>query len=608
MILRIPNMKPEHRLPIGEVLREPLITRNGGAVELLSRAATIEPSTFDAEKNTVQVTFSTGSDFQRSDWEGPFIERLDLTADAVNLAELRGAPVLNNHDRFSGVEAILGVVEDATVDGKRGVATLRLSGRPEVAGLVQDIKAGIIRNVSAGYTVQTWRVEKRADGMRIKTAAKWTPKEASFVPIGADPAAKTRSQEQSMLNPNAETIRSIATAVGVTAGFADDLINRNVTLDESRAAIIREAARNVPEINNRQDVRTRDNEQPLYVRMADGLRAQVNPAHRPEIGREFANMRIFEMARHCLQARGESTLGAPAELITRAMMTTSDFSAIFVESFNKELLTLRTNPVDVAQLFKRATATDFRSRHVLEMSDGSDLLKVNESGEIKFGAVSGKELAAYKIASYARGYRLSFQALVNDDLAALSDTGAKLTTGARNWFAGFLVDTIIANPKLSDNLGVFHASHGNLAGSAGNPSDVTIAAAKLAMRLQKDASGNPVDSKPKFLLAPAAQEQIIDALGTSTYPRFSSEAETAARGITSIIEPRLDAKNQTTAWHLFADPAASPVFEYAELAGYEGPRVETQPGWNTLSNEFRVVWHIGAGAIDHRGAFKNAGV
>ena len=186
-----------------------------------------------------------------------------------------------------------------------------------------------------------------------------------------------------MEHPHAEQIRSIATAVGVQAGFAEDLINRNATLEDSRAAIIREAARTVPQIDNRQDLR-RSDETPLHVRMADGLRAQINPAHTPEAGREFAHMRIFEMARHCLQVRNLSTFGAPAEVITRTMITTSDFSAIFVEAFNKELLTLRTNPVTVEQLFKRATATDFRARHILEMSAGADLVKVNEAGEVKF--------------------------------------------------------------------------------------------------------------------------------------------------------------------------------------------------------------------------------
>ena len=44
--------------------------------EILTRAAPFEPSTFDAEKRTVQVVFSTGADVVRSDFEGPYIERL----------------------------------------------------------------------------------------------------------------------------------------------------------------------------------------------------------------------------------------------------------------------------------------------------------------------------------------------------------------------------------------------------------------------------------------------------------------------------------------------------------------------------------------------------
>ncbi len=221
--------------------------------------------------------------------------------------------------------------------------------------------------------------------------------------------------------------------------------------------------------------------------------------------------------------------------------------------------------------------------------------------------MSGKELASYKGASYARGYNLSFQASVNDDMSALSDMGSKLTVGARNWFAGFLVDTILANPKLADNLAVFHGTHNNLAASSGAPAEATLQAGKLAMRLQKDASGNPVDSTARFILAPAALEQTIEKLIATLYPQLSADAEVSARGVTPIIEPRLDAKNQATAWYLFADPSASPVFEYAELAGYEGPLVESQPGWNTLGMQFRVVWHVGAGAIDSRGAWKNAG-
>jgi hypothetical protein len=49
------------------------------------------------------------------------------------------------------------------------------------------------------------------------------------------------------------------------------------------------------------------------------------------------------------------------------------------------------------------------------------------------------------------------------------------------------------------------------------------------------------------------------------------------------------------------------VFEFAELSGYAGPQVETRQGFETVGTEVRVVWHVGAGAVDSRGAWKNPG-
>jgi hypothetical protein len=570
--------------------------------ELFTRAASFEPSTFNAEKRTVQVVFSTGADVVRSDWEGEFIERLDMSPEAVDLSGLIGGPLLDNHDRFSGVRGILGVVETAAVDGKRGLATLRFSDREEVQGVVRDVQNGIVRNVSAGYQVKEWKVSKRADGVRIKLATRWAPREISFTPLAADAGAKTRSASMS----HAEQVRSIATAVGVSAAFADDLIARNVPLDEARKAIIAEAARSTAQIDGRAEV-TRDTGDNLVTRLADGLATRIVPGHKPEAGREFVHYAMWDIARRCLEARGLSTLGSRAEIITRAMHTTSDFANVLAEVFNKSLFVLRSSPSPIVQVFRRATVADFRARHIMEISDGPALAKVNESGEVTFGTMTDKELASYKIDSYARAFSISFQALVNDDMAALSDISAKMTRGARQWFSSFLVDTIIANPALADGDPVFDAAHNNLAGSGAPPDETTIGAGKLAMRLQRDASGNPVDAPPRFIVIPAALENSVDKLLATLYPQQPSQAIVAARTLTPVVDARFDHAGEDAAWYLFADPAVAPVFEYAELSGFEGPMVESRQGFNTLGTEVRVVWHLGAGAIDHRGAFKNPG-
>ena len=580
--------------------------------DLLTRSATFEPETFDAERNTVRVIFSTGADVKRRDLSGEYLERLSLDPAAVDLTFLRGAPVLNNHDHYSGVEAILGVVEDASVDGSRGEALVRFGTRPEVQGIVADVRAGVIRNLSVGYSIERWE-ESRESGVRIKTAVRWTPREISFVPLGADPAAQVRklggSMEQQTANDLQVQARNIAVTLGLPETAADEVTARTEDLETARRELIAEAARRQPVIDTRGPaVVTRDSADGLIARMADGLYSRIDPRHEPREGREFAYARFTDLARRILQERGLSTLGSPMELLNRGLHSTSDFSVLLAEVFNKSLLILKQSPSPIAQVFRRTTMADFRARHVLEISDGPALERINESGEITFGSIEGKELASYKLASYAKGFSISFQTLVNDDIGALSDIAAKITRGARQWFSGFLADTILANPKLADGKAVFHSDHGNLASTGAAPSDTSIGAAKLAIRKQTDASGNPIGAQPRYILIPAALEVTVDKLLATLYPTNSTQAETAARGLIPLVEPRLDLKNQATAWYLFCDPSEAPVFEYAELQGYEGPRVESRPGWNTLGIELRCVWHCGAGAIDHRGGYKNLGV
>ena len=47
--------------------------------------------------------------------------------------------------------------------------------------------------------------------------------------------------------------------------------------------------------------------------------------------------------------------------------------------------------------------------------------------------------------------------------------------------------------------------------------------------------------------------------------------------------------------------------EFAYLSGAEGPQVESRSGWDVDGVEIRVILDFGAGFIDHRGWFMNAG-
>ena len=397
--------------------------------------------------------------------------------------------------------------------------------------------------------------------------------------------------------------------LGLPATFAEGLIGRaDITIEQARAEALAELTKKTPTITNRAPAHeTRNGEQDLVTRLADGLYSRMDASHKPEAGRPYAYYLIPDIARECLQHRGASTLGSPAELVTRAMHVSADFPNVLSEVFNKSLLTLRTSPTPLQQVFKRVTMSDFRARHIMEISDGPAHLKMAETAQLTYGSISDKELSNYVIDSYARGFSISFKALVSDDIGALSDISAKMVRGARGWFAGFLATAIINNPNLADNKACFHADHGNLAAAGAAPSDTTLGAAKLAMRLQTDASGNPIDAQPRFLVIRATIEEAVNKLLATLYPTSSATAETAASGLVPVVCPHFDIASHA-AWYLFAEPSVAPVFEYAELSGYEGPMVEARQGFDTLGTEVRVVWHLGAGAIDSRGAYMNPGV
>ena len=107
--------------------------------------------------------------------------------------------VLDGHRVSGGVDAILGRATEGAISGGEGRATLQLSRRDDLAGVVGDIQAGIIRAISFGYSVQRYeitRAQDRTDGVNVPLyrAVRWQPQEISFVTVPADPNAGTRGQ------------------------------------------------------------------------------------------------------------------------------------------------------------------------------------------------------------------------------------------------------------------------------------------------------------------------------------------------------------------------------------------------------------------------------
>jgi hypothetical protein len=171
----------------------------------MTRGAELQPSTWNETDRTIDVIWSTGAAVARRDWYSGdvFDEVLDMDPASVRLDRLNsGASVLNTHGQYQLEDIIGSVVQgSARVQNGLGTATLRLSSRDDISGIVSDIVAGHIRNISVGYI--THRSQDTVDNNKLieRRATDWEPVEISFVPVPADAGAQVRSNNPQGLYP-----------------------------------------------------------------------------------------------------------------------------------------------------------------------------------------------------------------------------------------------------------------------------------------------------------------------------------------------------------------------------------------------------------------------
>lgn len=141
------------------------------------------------DDRTVNVSVSSELPVLRSSFfRDPWLETLGHKRGEVDLDRLNGgAAVLYNHSRARADR--IGVVERATVKGRRVEATLRLSQREDVNDIWQDIRDGILKNISVGYTINERKLTRESGQGEPSEyrVTSWTPHEVSFVDIPADP-------------------------------------------------------------------------------------------------------------------------------------------------------------------------------------------------------------------------------------------------------------------------------------------------------------------------------------------------------------------------------------------------------------------------------------
>lgn len=650
---------------------------------LQSIRAAVRPGTVNIEDRTVEITWTTGARGKRWSWSiGEYQEELEVSDTALRMERLNnGAPFLNTHGQWD-LDDVIGVVERAWLEGEEGRAVIRFSAREDVEPIFRDVRDGILRNISVGYIVHRYvLVEDGEDTTPIYRATDWEPTELSLVPIGFDDGAKVRSaktpadyqgqryttvfetrqapepaeqpaavattQEEQVMTEEEKraaedqirresleaerkrglTIRQMAKKVGLPEEFADDLVERGVSVADASAAMIDKLAEGQkseqPETRNSQPTVTSNVDQSVVLAkrggMLNALLHRCDPSVKLEEGaREFRGMRLIDMARESVEMVGGSVRGMTPQEVARAalgcdrqafraagMHTTSDFPLLLGSTVNR---TLRAGyelaPQTWRPLGRQTSVPDFREVTRVALGDITALEKVNESGEYKYGTL-GEEGAPIRVVKYGKIIAITWESIVNDDLAALTRIPQALGAAAAQTESDVVWDLLLSNPNFVDGKAVFSADHGNLAASAGAINTTTLAAARAAMRKQKSKAGHYLNLGPQYLVVGPDKELEAFQFTSSNYvPAKNADINDSRNTSLQVI---VDARITGNQWYLYAAPGMVDTFEYAYLEGEQGVFTETREGFEVDGMEIKARLVFGGGWIDYRGVYKNAG-
>jgi phage major head subunit gpT-like protein len=346
-------------------------------------------------------------------------------------------------------------------------------------------------------------------------------------------------------------------------------------------------------------------------RMSDAIASSFVPGFKlPDASRQYMSWQPSDMARDLLVRRGINVRGwSTARIIDQALHTTSDFPELLGTSANKIFLgSYEAAPQTFRNIAARIDLSNFQAHNLLRDGDYPTLSKILESGEFTYGTISESKEAA-TLSTYGKTFAISRQALVNDSLGVFGRMVAKIGQAVARFENATVWAIVTGNPTLSvDSTAMFHANHGNLAGSGAAISQTTLGTARAAMRVQKSLDGNTLNIAPVYLVVPAAKETVAESVVSPlVIPEQASNLTPPSLRLRVVTEALLDT-NSTTAWYVFADPMLSGAnIVYGYLEGEAAPRVRTNDPFNVDGIEFQVRLDFHATAVDFRFGYKNPG-
>lgn len=483
------------------------------------------PATLDEATRSVEVVLSTENPARVYDYDRGIINEVLLMSGA-QIPESRKLVMLDTHSRYETAN-IIGSAREIRVEGNQLVGRAQYSSAPEAEGPWIKTKEGHLTDYSIGYRVdeyvwvpegQTATVDGRTFTGPVQVVTKWTPRELSAVPVGADSSAKARSEITTTEKETKEEIKMDPklrkflerSGLPVTATEAEAIAfmeredsssqKDDIDLDQVRADATgkeRDRIREIDALLTRYECQDLardlivggksldDAQRAILDKLQEKSKVQNPGFHGIEMGADEkdkfraaasdalvrrAGLKIvtphpgsedllghdlLRIAEKCLLMSGKSIRGTDKEIVGRAM-TSSDFPYILANLATKSMQQAWESTSETWRTWcSVGSVPDYKTYYDNSLSEFDDLEEVPNSGEIKKGSFSEKTPEQYHVDLYAKTFKITHVMVVNDDLGAITQMPARRAEAAARKIGDVAYAVLTANGNMGDSIAIF---------------------------------------------------------------------------------------------------------------------------------------------------------
>lgn len=457
--------------------------------------------------------------------------------------------------------------------------------------IVNNAKAAH-RDVTADENAEFWALQRDIDTLRAEIEAE----------VRTETEAGTQEERQ-----RASEINALCRDFGIDP---TEYITSGATVDQVRAVILEKSKgkRNTPTITITGDETDKFREAAIDALL---FRGGIN-VQDPAAGyKDLVGMRLTGLASECVLRKGIHSPQRLDEdtLLREALTPDSQFTGILSNAASKAMaVSYRAASTTFQRWTRKGSNLDFKATTHYQISEAGDLIKMPQFSEFKFDAMTDVGVRK-SLATFGRAWAFSRQAIINDDIGALTKVPAAYARAAARGINKLVYMQLGENAVIYDGKQLFHVDHANLAAAGGVINLENVNAGKAAMRKQKGLRGTEtLKIEPGFLLVPTALEtSALQFVSRKFVPNTFQDVNPIAEKIQPVVDAELDAYS-TTAWYLAADPMQADTIEVTYLRENDLPTIESEVSFDYLGVKWRIYIDYGVTVLDYRGLYNSPNI